>query len=89
VQERYTIISDGSFIHNREGGLFVQECKVGDILPQGGLMGRIINLHGDTTEELRSPYQDAYIAALRCHYYPTHAGEIVAEAIPVESHEGI
>jgi predicted deacylase len=89
VQENYTIISDGSFIHNREGGLFVQECKVGDILPQGGLMGRIINLHGDTTEELRSPYQDAYIAALRCHYYPTHAGEIVAEAIPVESREGL
>jgi predicted deacylase len=88
LQETYTVISDGSFIHNREGGLFVQECKVGDILPKNGLMGRIINLHGETTEELRSPYEDAYIAALRCHYYPTHAGEIVAEAIPVESREG-
>ncbi|MFT8246637.1 succinylglutamate desuccinylase/aspartoacylase family protein [Roseomonas sp. BN140053] len=89
VQESYTIISDGAFLHNREGGLFVQECKVADILPKGGLIGRLINLHGDTVEEIRSPYADAYIAALRCHYYPVHSGEIVAEAIPVESREAL
>jgi len=89
MQERYTIITGGAFVHNREGGLFIQECKVGDVLPEGGLMGRIINLYGDTTEEVRSPYADAYIAALRCHYYPTHAGEIVGEAIPVETREAL
>ena len=87
IQERYTIISDGAFLHNREGGLFIQDCKVGDILSKDGLLGHIINLHGETVEEIRSPYDDAYIAALRLPYFPTHAGEIVGEAIPVESHE--
>jgi len=87
MQERYTIISDGAFLHNREGGLFVQDCKVGDILPKDGLLGHIINLHGETVEEIRSPYDNAYIAALRLPYFPTHAGEIVGEAIPVESYE--
>jgi len=89
VQKRYTIISDGVFMHNREGGLFIQECKVGDILKKDALIARMINLHGDTVEELRAPYDNVYMAALRCHYYPTHAGEIAAEAIPVESYETI
>lgn len=87
VQDRYTIISDGSFIHNKEGGLFLQDCKVGDILPEGGAIGRLMNLQGEIVETIRSPYDQAYIAALRCNYYPTHAGEIAAEAIPVESRE--
>jgi uncharacterized protein len=89
VQERYTIISDGAFLHNREGGLFVPECTVGDIVAEGALIARMINLYGDTVEEIRSPYDQAYIAALRCSYYPTHAGDIAAEAIPVESYEGL
>ena len=89
IQKQYTIISDGAFIHNKEGGLFLQDCKVGDILPEGGPIGRLMNLQGDIVEEIRSPYDQAYIAALRCNYYPTHAGEIAAEAIPVESREGL
>ena len=89
VRKEYTIISDGSFIHNREGGLFLQDCKVGDILPEGKTIGRVMNLLGDIVEEIRNPYEQAYIAALRCDRYPTHAGEIAAEAIPVESREGL
>lgn len=89
VQPRYTIISDGAFLYNREGGLFIQECKVGSILPKDGLIGRLINLHGETVEEIRSPYDQAYIAAIRLPYWPTHAGEIVGEAIPVESYESL
>jgi uncharacterized protein len=87
IQERYTIVSEGAFLHNREGGLFIQECQAGDFLPEGGLIGRLINLHGETVEEIRSPYDQAYIAALRLPYWPTHAGDIVAEAIPTESYE--
>jgi len=89
VQDRYTIISGGSFIHNREGGLFVPECKVGDILPKGAPIARMIDLFGETVEEINNPYDDSYIAAIRCRFYPTHAGEICAEAIPVESREGV
>ncbi len=87
VQDSYAIISGGSFIHNREGGLFVPECAIGDILPKDALIGRIIDLHGSTVEEIRNPLEDAYMAAVRCRYFPTHAGEICAEAVPVEAHE--
>jgi len=89
VRDSYTIISGGSFIHNREGGLFVPNCKVGQILPKGGMIGSLIDLHGETVEEIPNPYEDSYIAALRCNYFPTHAGEICAEAIPVEIREGL
>ncbi len=89
VQKEYTIVSGGAFIHNKEGGIFIQDCKVGDILPEGGPIGRLMNLQGDIVEEIRSPYDQAYIAALRCNYYPTHAGELAVEALPVESREGL
>jgi predicted deacylase len=87
IQERYTIISDGAFLHNREGGLFVQDCRVGNFVAKDQLIAHVINLHGETVEEIRSPYDNAYIAALRLPYFPTHAGEIVGEAIPVEAYE--
>lgn len=89
VQPSYTIISGGSFIHNREGGLFVPECKVGDILEKGTMIARMIDLYGDTVEEIANPYDNSYIAAIRCRFFPTHAGEISAEAIPVETREGL
>ena len=84
-QDEYTIICDGSFLHNREGGMFVPECKVGDFVAKDQVMGRIVNLFGDTIEEIRSPHDNAYVAALRCNRFPTHAGEIVGESVPVQS----
>lgn len=88
IRERYTIISNGAFIHNREGGLFEPACRVGELLPKDRLIGRMVNLFGDTVEEIRSPVDQAYIAALRLPYWPTHAGDLVAEAIAVETQEG-
>src|SRR5262249_14787333 len=87
TQSRYTIISGGAFLFSREGGLFVQECPLGSIQPKGGLIGRQIDLYGDTVEEIRCPSDNAYIAALRLNYFPTYPGDIVSEAIPVESFE--
>ena len=87
VQPRYTIVGSGAFLFNREGGLFVQECELGAFLPKDGLIARLINLYGDTVEEIRCPFDNSYIAALRVPYWPTHAGEIVSEAIPVEGYE--
>lgn len=89
VQGEYAVVGNGVFIFNREGGLFIPECRVGEILSKGTLIGRLINLHGETVEEIRSPADHSYIAALRLSYWPTHAGDIVAEAVPVESYEGI
>lgn len=89
IRDQYTIVSGGSFIHNREGGLFAPACSFGDILRKGELIARMIDLHGETVEELPNPYEDACIVALRCNHFPTHAGEICAEAIPVEGREGL
>ncbi len=87
AQHRYTIVSDGAFLHCREGGLFVPDCELGAFLSRGETLGHIINLYGDTVEEIQSPCDDAYIAALRTPYYPVSAGELVGEAVPVESIE--
>lgn len=86
--ERYTMLSRGTFLHNHEGGLFMPECRLGDILAENTPIGRVIDIYGDTVEEIRSPADSAYVGALRCPYYPVHAGEIVAETIEVEGYEG-
>ncbi|MBX3537715.1 MAG: succinylglutamate desuccinylase/aspartoacylase family protein [Chelatococcus sp.] len=86
-QNSYRIVSNGSFLHNREGGMFIPACKVGDFVAKGQVMGRIVDLFGNTLEEIVSPHDDAFVAALRCNCFPTHAGEIVGEAVPLQSIE--
>jgi uncharacterized protein len=89
VQDSYTIVEDGVFINHREGGLIVPECKVGAILDKGDLIARVVNLYGDTVEEIRCPADNAYIAANRLPYWPSASGNLVSEAIPVKSTEGL
>lgn len=86
-QASYKIVSNGSFLHNREGGMFVPACKVGDFVAKGQVMGRVVDLFGETLEEIVSPHDNAFVAALRCNYFPTHAGEIVGESVPLQSVE--
>lgn len=87
VQQRYTIISDGMFLYNRQGGIFIPECKVGDILHKGQAIGKIVNLFGEPTEILMSPVDKACITALILPNYPIAAGELIAEAVSVEEEE--
>lgn len=47
------------------GGLFVQDCRVGGFVAKDQLFARLINFHGETVEEIRSSYDNAYIAALQ------------------------
>ena len=82
-QEKYTVVSDGTFLFSHEGGLFVPVCELGEILQRGALMGTIINLHGDVVEEIRCPHEGAFAAALRTDHFPVNAGEAVAVAIPM------
>jgi uncharacterized protein len=85
IQEEYTVINKAHFLFTGEGGLFVPACKVGDILNKGDLIGSIMNLLGKVTEELGCPVDNAYIAAIGHRYWPTEPGQLIAEAIPVES----
>jgi uncharacterized protein len=85
VQQEYTVIHKGDFIFTGEGGLFVPNCNVGDVLQSRDLIGTIINLFGDVTEEIRCPSNHSYIAAIGHRYWPTDPGELIAEAIPLES----
>lgn len=88
VQDQYTIISDGAFLYNQVGGMFVTTCNIGDIVAENTVLGHILDAHGNVMEEIRCPCDEAFIAALRLPYFPISAGEIVGEAIPVESYEG-
>ncbi|WP_180955734.1 MULTISPECIES: succinylglutamate desuccinylase/aspartoacylase family protein [Bacillus] len=85
VQKEYTVINKADFLFTGEGGLFVPACKVGDVLNKGDLIGSIMNLYGDITEEIHCPLDNAYIAATGHRYWPTEPGQLIAEAIPVES----
>ena len=68
--------------------MFVPACDVGDILNKGDLIGSIMNLYGEVTEELHCQADNAYIAAVGHRYWPTEPGQLIAEAIPVESRGG-
>ncbi|MGN7300123.1 succinylglutamate desuccinylase/aspartoacylase family protein [Ferdinandcohnia sp. SAFN-114] len=85
IQEEYTFINNADFIFTGEGGLFIPACDVGDILNKGDLIGSIMNLYGEVTEELRCSSDNAYIAAVGHRYWPTEPGQLIAEAIPVET----
>jgi predicted deacylase len=89
VFDRYTLLSKGVFLHNREGGLFQRSCQLGDILEKGTLMARMIDVYGDIVEEIRCPADSGFVGALRVPYYPVHAGEIVGEIIQVEGYEDL
>jgi predicted deacylase len=84
IQKEYTVIHKGDFIFTGEGGLFIPACSVGDILNSGDLIGSIMNLYGEITEELRSSSDQALIAAVGHRYWPTEPGQLIAEAIPVD-----
>lgn len=88
IQQEYTVINNAEFFFNGEGGLFVPACDVGDIINKGDLIGSIMNLYGEVTEELRCNSDNAYIAAIGHRYWPTEPGQLIAEAIPVEFRGG-
>lgn len=85
VQQKYTMISDAQFFFTGNGGLFVPSCKVGDYLNKGDIIGSLMNLYGETTEELVCSADNAYIAAIGHRYWPVEPGQLIAEAIPVVS----
>lgn len=85
--DEYTIVSDGVFMFNHEGGMFVPDCKPGAHLKKGDKIGHIINLYGETVEQLINPWEHGYISAIRHNYAPTDAGELVAESMSVEGVE--
>jgi uncharacterized protein len=86
LQKEYTVINGADFFFIGEGGLFVPACSVGDVVNKGDLLGSVINLYGDTTEEIYCPSDNAYIAAIGHRYWPVHPGQLICEAIPIVGH---
>lgn len=84
VQDHYTIYNKASFIFTKEGGLFVPAKRVGEILNKDELIGSIMNLYGEVTEEIRSPFDNAFLAATGNLYWPTEPGRLIAETYTVE-----
>lgn len=80
VQENYTVYKKAHFFFAGAGGLFVPACEVGCVLKKGELIGSVMNLYGKVTEELLSPFDNAYIAATGHLYWPTEPGRLIAEA---------
>lgn len=83
IQESYKVYKKAEFIFAGEGGLFVPACKVGSILKKGDRIGTIINLHGEVTEEIVSPFDHAFLAATGNLYWPTEPGRLIAETYTI------
>jgi predicted deacylase len=79
VQKEYTVYQQGDFIFAGQGGMFVPACEVGSVLNKGDLIGSIINLYGEVTEEIHCSSDNAYLAATGHRYWPLHPGQLVAE----------
>lgn len=82
-QARYTLLSGGEFMYNRRGGIFVADCKVGDVLKKGQSIGRFFDLFGETVDQLEAPADNVCITALGLPNHPFAAGDLIAEAVPV------
>ena len=63
----------------QKGGLFLCETHAGAILKKGDRVGRIVNLFGETLEELTAPEDDLYVNAVLCHCTPVNSGEMYGE----------
>lgn len=85
-KKRYIVVDDCALVFNRSGGYFVPAVEVGDIVESGQTVGRVMDVHGETAEEITSPNGPAYIAAIVRPYLPVHSGTMVAECISVVSH---
>ncbi|PLR91594.1 succinylglutamate desuccinylase/aspartoacylase family protein [Bacillus sp. T33-2] len=84
VQEEYAVYKQGDFIFAGQGGLFVPACEVGSVISKGDLIGSIMNLYGEVTEEIRCSSDNAYLAATGHRFWPLHPGQLVAETYTKE-----
>lgn len=82
-QKRYRVMGEALLVFNTRGGYFVPVAEVGAVVRKGQLLGRVMDPHGRTVEEIKSPNGPAYIAALVRAYLPIYSGSLVAECIEV------
>ena len=84
VQEKYLILDEGAFVYNRRGGFFLPDVPVGACVRRGERIGRIMNTLGEIVEELVCQEELACLTALAKPNQPLHAGQLIAEVVPVE-----
>jgi predicted deacylase len=82
-QRRYRVMGEGLIVYNTRGGYFVPAARVGAVVPKGRVIGRIMDPHGRTVEEVRAPNGPAYLGALARAYLPVYSGAMVAECLEV------
>ncbi len=81
-------MQDCRLVFNENGGYFLPAVQVGAVVKKGAVLGRIMDPHGKTIEEIRSPNGPAYVAALVRPYLPVYSGAMIAECISVVQAEG-
>ena len=77
----------GPRTHN--GGLFVSATYPGAVLNEGDMIGRVINLFGDTMEEIRCPEDKLYVTAIMKTGTPVTSGTMYGEFAVVTKEESL
>ncbi|MDN2567307.1 succinylglutamate desuccinylase/aspartoacylase family protein [Aquibium sp. A9E412] len=65
----------------RRGGLYRSLVEAGDEVVRDQLVGEVIDIFGDVTEEVRCPLEHGWVGAIRRPWMPIYSGEEVIEII--------
>jgi predicted deacylase len=77
-----------AFVYNRRGGIYMPHAQAGDVVEEGDLIGRVVDLLGDVVEEIRNPKGRVCLTAVPVPYVPVESGHMIAEAVMVKTPTG-
>ncbi|WP_210495249.1 succinylglutamate desuccinylase/aspartoacylase domain-containing protein [Microvirga antarctica] len=75
---QYRTIGTCDLAFTRAGGFFMPSVGAGDLIEDGGVVGRVVDVFGREVEVITSPKR-AFVAAIGKRFYPVDTGAMVAE----------
>lgn len=85
--ERYRLGGDAVYVKASAGGFFLPAVSPGDDVQGGQMLGRIMNLYGDTVQEIRCPVERAWIGSVRRPHMPIYNGDQCFEIVETKGFE--
>jgi len=84
---RYRLGGDAIYVKARDGGFFLPVVGPGDDGTGGQVIGRIMNLFGDTVHEITCPVERAWIGSVRRPHMPIYNGDQCFEIVETKGFE--
>ncbi len=85
--ERYRLGGDAVYVKASAGGFFLPAVSPGDDVKGGQILGRIMNLYGDTVQNIVCPVERAWIGSVRRPHMPLYNGDQCFEIVATKGFE--